>query len=166
MPPGEMFGRTMSIPDTLLPGWYQRASGLPEPEVREILAALEAGRIHPRDAKMRLGRSIVALYHGPEAAAQAEGGFVKQFQKKELPDEIEERRLGKTSGNVCTLLVEAGLAATTSDVRRAMDGNGVKVHADGGVRLLTNPKETLELPETGLVVQVGKRRFARLLPGN
>lgn len=165
MAPDEMYGRTMSIPDSLLPSWFERASGLPASEVREILRQLEAGELHPRDAKMRLARAIVTLYHGAEAAARAEEAFVKQFQKKELPEHIEEKRLSRRSGNVCSLLVEAGLAASTSEVRRAMAQNGVKVHGKEGVRPLTDPNAVLELPPEGLVVQVGKRRFARLLPG-
>lgn len=166
MAPGEMYGRTMSIPDTLLPGWYERASGLPEAEVREILSRLESGALHPRDAKMRLARAVVSLYHDAAAATLAEEGFVKQFQKKELPDDIEEKHLGKASGNICALLVEAGLAGSTSDVRRAMSQNGVKVHGEGGAQAVTDPNAVLDLPPEGVIVQMGKRRFARLLPGS
>ena len=165
MAPGEMYGRTMSIPDALLTGWYQRASGLPEAEVREILSNLESGQLHPRDAKMRLARAIVSLYHREQDALQAEEGFVKQFQKKELPDRIDEKRLGKAAGNICALLVEAGLAETTSEVRRAMKQNGVRVHGQDGARSLSDPNEIVTLPPEGMIVQGGKRRFAKLHPG-
>ncbi len=159
MPAGEMYGRTMSIPDDLMASWFPLTTRLQADEIRSILAEL-----HPRDAKMRLAREIVARYHGAEAAKLAQEQFVRQFQKKELPDDIRERRFASPI-NICKLLVELGFAKSTSDARRLLDDGGVSRHlGDQDRQLFKDPTESVAIPPDGFIIQVGKRRFARVVP--
>ncbi|MBI6545562.1 MAG: tyrosine--tRNA ligase [Cyanobacteria bacterium NC_groundwater_1444_Ag_S-0.65um_54_12] len=163
MPPAEMYGRTMSIPDSLLPTWYSLASGLPQITVQKILANLENGKLHPRDVKMQLAYSIVLLYHGAEAARSAQDNFIHQFQKKELPEEIPEYQLSDASLNICSLLVKVGLVTSTSEARRLVEQGGVKLHLAAGMRLIEDPHFSVEINSTANVIQVGKRRFVRIV---
>ncbi|MBM3268953.1 MAG: tyrosine--tRNA ligase [Candidatus Sericytochromatia bacterium] len=163
MPPAEMYGRTMSIPDALLASWFPLTTGLSAGDIAAILAG------HPRDAKMRLAREIAARYHGAEAARSAEEQFVRQFQQRELPADIPEVRAPSPS-NICALLVRIGLAKSTSYVRQLLSEGAIKRHdlapdgQVGGARVLLDPKEDVEIPPAGFIIQVGKRRFAKVLP--
>lgn len=159
--PKQMYGKTMSIPDTLFSNYYQLASGLSSDEVKTVVEQVESGKMHPRDAKMRLARCIVALYHGEDAAKEAEAAFVSQFQQGQLPDDIPEMVLEKGLP-LANLLVQAKLVASTSEARRVLTQGGVKMHGESDVQTLSDPMAVLELPAQGVVLQVGKRRFARI----
>lgn len=163
MDPADMYGRTMSIPDALLASWYQLASGLPSQEIAARVAELASGALHPRDAKMALARRIVELYRGPEAAARAEEGFVKQFQKKEVPDDLPELRLPENPMAVCHLLVAAGLAKSTSNARQKIAEGAVKILEEAGATKLSDPNATLDVPASGRVIRLGKA-IVRVLP--
>ncbi|MBU6428788.1 MAG: tyrosine--tRNA ligase, partial [Cyanobacteria bacterium REEB65] len=117
MDPNEMYGRTMSVPDSLLEPWYKLAANWNQDEIESRLAKLQAGDLHPRDAKMALARRIVSLYHGPEAADRAEDSFVKQFQRKEIPADVPAYYSPDSRPNICQLLVAAGLAKSSSYAR-------------------------------------------------
>ncbi|HBN08721.1 MAG TPA: tyrosine--tRNA ligase [Cyanobacteria bacterium UBA8530] len=164
--PKEMYGKTMSIPDSLLENYFTLASGLPLSEVARISEGLKSGAIHPRDAKMLLARSTVALYHGQEEAKRAEESFVRQFQQHQLPTEIEEYPVN-AGIPISNLLVQIGLVKSTSEARRVIDQGGVKLHKNSGeMETLRDPLGILEIPSEGLTIQVGKRKFGKLIsPG-
>ena len=161
--PGQQFGRTMSIPDDLLEEWYRLAGGLPAPEL--AAAVEEAGR-EPYRAKRRLGRLIVAQYHGDEAAAQAEEAFDALFKRHEIPDDIptvelraDDPDLGAQDGQVLVtkLLVRAGLVASGADAQRQLQQGAISVDGEK----VTD--RTARVPATGeVVLQRGKRHFARV----
>ena len=161
--PKDMFGKTMRITDEQMPQYYTLASGLPVPEIKQAIAGLEAGSLHPRDAKMHLGWAITKLYHGEAAANEAKEGFIRQFSEQQLPTDIPE--VTHTGGvPLARLLVELKLASSTSEARRLLEQGGVKFHRDGEVEVPKDPNASVELPLAGLIIQVGKRKFAKVFP--
>lgn len=157
MPPAEMFGRVMSMTDDVLPLYFEVLSDAPMAEVAEMRAALAEGRGNPRDLKMRLAREVVAQFHAPADAKAAEEAFVRQFVNRELPADIPERRIDAPTP-IVDLMVAAGLAPSKSEARRLIDGGGVRV---AGERV-EGYELTLQ-PGSGVVVQVGRRKFVRVV---
>jgi tyrosyl-tRNA synthetase len=155
-PPEEIYGKAMSIGDDLMPEYYRLATSLPSVEIEAILDNLKSEKLHPRDAKMRLAREIVALYHGGEAAAAAEERFKQVFQKGEMPTDMPDFAFSGPL-NIINVMVDANLAPTKSEARRLIQQNGVKIDGE------TVTSIELELT-AGLatVLQVGKRKFARI----
>jgi tyrosyl-tRNA synthetase len=158
-PAAEMFGKVMSIPDALVVKYFRLCTPLQVDEVDAIEADLEAGRVHPNATKRRLARAIVELYHGAQAAVDAEESFDRVFKHRGLPDEVPEVAVSASDVvHLPALLKELGLAASNAEGRRAIDGGGVRI--DG----VAVPAGVYDLPWSdvaGRVVQAGKRRFAR-----
>ena len=155
-PPGEIYGKTMSISDDLMPEYFRLATALAGSEVDVLLEQLNSGNLHPRDAKMRLAREIVTLYHGEAAAQAAEEGFKQVFQKGEMPSEMEAYSFTAPVGLV-DLMLKAGLAASKNEARRLIEQNGVKVNSE----TVSDIAYQIDRADQ-LVVQVGKRKFARI----
>jgi len=88
--PNDMYGKTMSIPDELIGNWFELCTDVPMDEVQTIVAECVSGTMNPRDAKRRLAREIVALYHSPEAGEEADRYFVETFSQRKQPVEAEE----------------------------------------------------------------------------
>lgn len=161
-PPNEMYGKTMSLPDALIAHYMEFTTDLPIDEVRTTARGLSDGTIHPRDAKARLAREIVAMWHGAGAGAQAERAFERQFKSGELPEEIPEtqlRRADLTRGKlkVIDLLMRAGLAESKSEARRLVTQGGVSLDGER----VKQPDAEISVAD-GLVLRVGRRRFARI----
>jgi len=160
--PNEIYGKAMSIPDELMLKYYELATDISNEELAALKAGLAGGSVHPRDAKMRLARTFVRMYHGAEAAEEAERHFVTVFQQRALPDEIEEKEIaaGKLEGGrirLINLLVELGMAASNGEARRSIQQGAVRVNE----RKITDPNADYA-PADGDVVQVGKRKFAKI----
>lgn len=153
----EMYGKTMSIPDSLITRYFELVTRVPMEEITEIETAIKSGRMNPRDAKMRLAREIVRMYHGQEEAYRAEERFKLVFQQREIPDDIEEFTISTNPIWVGKLLVETGLCPSTSEAKRMVKQGAVKV--DG--KRIEDEDANLAL-EDGQVIQVGKRRFVRI----
>jgi tyrosyl-tRNA synthetase len=159
-PPGEIFGRVMSIPDMLMQQWFRLATELPEVEVDRMVSGIENGTIHPGEAKRLLARSVTGLYWGDTAAAEAEAAFDRLFRDHEVPDNIEEAVLpASDSVHLPTLLRDLGLATSGSEARRLIEQGAVKIN---GQKVLAEEVARSDL--AGSVVQIGKRRFIKFLP--
>lgn len=158
-PPQEMYGKTMSLPDELMLLYFELVTTLSLEELEDLRRRLAAGMLHPRDAKMYLAREIVKLYHGEAAALQAEANFRRVFQERELPEEMPEVEVEKARMWVPRLLVRCGLAPSTSEARRLILQGAVKLN---GVKL-EDPEADIEI-SPGDVLQVGRRKFVRLVP--
>ena len=161
-PPAEMFGKAMSIPDALMPVYFEYTTEVPLDEVAAIKRGLDDGSVHPRDAKRRLARAIVELWHGEAAARAAEAAFERVFVEKDLPDEIPQTVVSPDDApaghmKLVKLLVLTGLAESNSEARRLISQGGVMV--DGG---RSHDVDAVVTVRTGLVVRVGRRRFARI----
>ncbi|MBX5465751.1 MAG: tyrosine--tRNA ligase [Clostridia bacterium] len=165
-PPDEMYGKLMSIPDRLVGRYLLLCTDVPQAQVESMERSMAAGHLNPRDAKALLAREVVRLYHGEEAARAAEERFLAVFRKHELPERVPEVELPpdlllQGGSDVPHLLLAAGLVASSSEGRRLVLQGGVRV--DG--RRVEDPEARLEVRD-GLLLQVGRRRFARLrLPG-
>lgn len=156
--PAEMFGKTMSIPDEVMGEWFRLAADVEPDTVEEIETSLTSGAAHPNQVKRRLGREIVTLYWGEEAAASAESSFDQIFKLGEVPDEIEEFKLGDDDPVHVPSLIRDVFGMSGAEAKRMLSQGAVRL--DG---------ETVESPEVarntlvGVVLKVGKRRFARLV---
>lgn len=153
--PNDMYGKVMSLRDELITPYFVRATRVPMKEVEEIQVALGRGE-NPKDAKMRLARAIVALYHGDDAARIAEASFVETFQKGGIPDDVME-----VSAPEGTLLVDAvigaGLAKSKTEWRTLVDG--------GAISWMEHEERIADhhaLVRTG-TLKVGKRRFLKIV---
>ncbi|RYG62327.1 MAG: tyrosine--tRNA ligase [Alphaproteobacteria bacterium] len=144
--PTDMFGKTMSIPDSILERWYTLLTTIPQAE----------RPAHPMEAKKKLARFITARFHGDDAAAEAQQAFEARFSKREIPTEMPELTLTNT-GNLAELIVDANFAASKSEARRLIEQGGVKINGeqqkDPAIAL------TLASPFT---LQVGKLKLAKV----
>ncbi len=159
-PPDEMFGKVMSISDELMWRWFELLSFRPMGEIETLRREVAEGR-NPRDVKFLLGEELVARFHDRAAAERARENFIARFRKGALPDEMPERVLQVPAGAeglpIGHLLRDAGLVSSTSEALRMIKQGAVRID---GERVTARD---LELPPGGPhVVQVGKRRFARV----
>ena len=159
----EMFGKVMSIPDDLMVKYYRLCTALPVDEIDAIADGLAAGGLHPNEVKRRLGREIVGLYHSSDAAADAEAAFDRVFKRHELPEDIPEVRIEATETvYLPAVLKEAGLAPSTTEARRLIEAGAIRIDGEPLV-LAQGVFELAWSALEGCVVQVGKRRYARIV---
>jgi tyrosyl-tRNA synthetase len=159
-PPAEIYGKVMSIPDSLLWNWMELLTDVPAGEIASQKRAVESGQVNPRDVKARLARSITADFHGQEAAGRAEEDFRRAFSKGELPEEIETRDLSPGESGAARALVSLGLAASMREARRKIAEGALWAYAEGG----GDPAPVRD-PEASLadyaILRLG-RRFVRI----
>ncbi len=160
--PNEIFGKTMSIPDALMTKYYELTTSISNDSLDDLKRGLETGTIHPRDAKMKLAKEYVQMYHGAQAAEEAEQHFITVFQKRALPEDIEEMTLsisqledGQIS--IIKLLVLLELQASNGEARRSVDQGAVKINEQKIMQI----HEQIT-PKDGDIIQVGKRKFVKL----
>ena len=164
--PADMFGKTMSIPDEMIGKYYRLASSKTPDEVDAIEAALADGSADPYELKRALGRDLCDTYHGAGAGEEAEAAFDRVFKQSQLPEDIAEVHVDlapNADGLVylAGVLKDAGLAPSAGEARRLIDGGGVKIDQQP-----VEPKSYNVDPallHAGCVLQVGKRKFARLV---
>ncbi len=163
-PPGDMFGKLMSIPDELMVTYMSLVTGATVGEVEAFTKGLADGGYHPAQAKRDLAERVVGLYHGAEAASAARAGFDRVFKERDRPEDIPETQLpagAVRDGRVWLprLLTETGLVSSNGEARRLIEQGGVrvddKVVTDAGAEFEPAALE-------GTVLQVGKRKFLRL----
>ena len=123
--PREMFGKLMSISDELMWTYYTLLTDLSEQEVAEVKAQVATGRLHPKEAKIGLAKTIVAQFHSPRAALEAEGEFERVHVRGELPEDIPVHPV--LFDTIERILVECGLANSTSDASRKVQQGAVRV---------------------------------------
>ncbi len=155
--PEDVFGKTMSIPDSAILTYFELAGRVGGAELGAIEKRLKGGE-NPRNLKMELAHLLVRLYRGEEAAVAAEEHFKTVHQKKEVPDEVEEVKLKGATWGVVEMIVELGLAPTTSEARRLIQGGAVKWEG----KKVEDVKAGVELNKEGALLQVGKRNFRRV----
>ncbi|HMQ01673.1 MAG TPA: tyrosine--tRNA ligase [Candidatus Doudnabacteria bacterium] len=151
--PSDMFGKVMSIDDKLIEKYFVFTTNLAIKEIEKILKVNQ----HPRDQKLILAERVVALYYNDKQAQTARENFIKQFSKKELPDDI--KSVSVKSGKYLTteLLVKLKLTTSKSEARRLLEQSGVKVNQK------TFTSKEIEIKQkNNLIIQVGKRKFVRI----
>ncbi|MDP4221233.1 MAG: tyrosine--tRNA ligase [Bacteroidota bacterium] len=153
----EMFGKTMSIPDSAIYKYFLLATKVKD--IAEIKSVLESGEENPRNIKVRLAQEIIRQFYDPSAADNALQRFEQMFVKKETPDDIEVLLL--PIGSECVvvdLMVETKMAATKSEARRLIQGGGVSLNGEK----VSNERATLIPTSAGVVLKVGKRRYLKV----
>lgn len=159
--PADMFGKVMSIPDEAMEQYYRLATELAAKEVDGLVAGLENGSLHPGETKRRLAREIVALYSDVDAAIDAEVAFDRLFRAKEVPEDVAEFQLpDRDPVWLPGALKDAGVVKSSSEAKRLISQGAVKIDGTAVVGE-EQPRSSL----AGHVVQVGKRRFVRLVSG-
>lgn len=158
----EMYGKVMAIPDEALPSYYRLASGLTHDTAEHTLSRLRSGDVHPREAKARLAECIVSTYRGREAAKEAAATFESVFRRGEIPTDLPRVEITDGTRQLCTVMSERGLTASSSEARRlikqtAVSCNGATVNDQGVVA------DHLPWHNGECVLRVGKRRFYRLV---
>lgn len=155
--PAEMFGKTMSIPDTAMPEWFRLAADYDSSDVDEIEAGLASAELHPNDVKRQLARSVVSLYWGGQAGVEAEQGFDEVFKRGGAPDEMVEHQLPPDDPINLPSLIREVFGISGAEARRLLTQGAVRVDGET-IALVEMPRPGL----VGTVIKVGKRRFARL----
>jgi len=155
--PNNMYGKIMSLADELMLTYFELVTNMDKAKIDEIKTGLQSNLLHPKQAKSLLAMQIVSQYHGEDAAKKAREEFEHVFKAGGFPEDIPEFTISEAKVWIVKLLVDCGLVNSNSEARRMI--------AQGGVKL-NNEKITdtdYELPlEDGMVLQVGKRKFARV----
>jgi tyrosyl-tRNA synthetase len=163
-PPADMYGKLMSIPDSLLPNYYRLLTEVSEEDLQQLDRDVAERRLNPMDAKKRLARSVVALLYDEESAAQAQEEFERVFQRREDPEE---------SAQTFPLPLDPGGGAITIDITQALSEGGIVASRSEARRLLSQGAlaldgETLKKPRVevreGSLIRVGRHRFLRVVP--
>lgn len=162
-PPNEMYAKLMSIPDELMFAYFELATDVPLDEIRKFEVELGNGDLHPRAVKQRLAREIVSIYHNQDAAKSAEAEFDKVHRDRQPPKDLPQVAIPSTAladGKIWLthLITRAGFAKSTSEARRLVQQGGVRLDD----KRITDSSLEIVLC-SGSVLQVGKRRFARLI---
>ena len=156
--PNDMFGKVMSISDTLMWDWYDLLSLRPNDEIAALKKECAEGR-NPRDAKVMLAKEIVTRFHSAAAADGAEAEFVNRFRQGAMPSEIPEVTVpaGEEGIQIARMLKEAGLVSSTSDGNRMIEQSGVRIQGES-----VSDKTLRFKAGEELIVQVGKRKWAKI----
>jgi len=156
--PEEMFGKIMSISDELMWRWFDLLSFRSSEAIQQLKEQQKDG-MNPRDIKISLAKEIIARFHDEKSADEAEHNFLNQFQKKNIPDNIEELLLEWTEPSILlpNLLKEAGMTESTSEAIRMIKQGGVRINEEK----ISDPKHSVAKGETS-IYQVGKRKFKKI----
>lgn len=159
--PNDMYGKTMSIPDELIIRYFELVTDEHPDSIEAMKSDIEQDKVNPRDLKMKLAKEVVKLYHGEEKALEAEQYFKSVFQKKNIPDDIAEMEVYMEDAEeglffIPKIVTGLKLSPSTSEARRLLKQGGIKLNGEK----VENDKIALE---TGDIIQVGKRKFAKII---
>jgi tyrosyl-tRNA synthetase len=162
-PAAEMYGKLMSISDTVMLAYYPLVSGLGPPEVEGVTTGVGDGSVHPMEAKKQLARLVVTRFHGAVAAQAAETTFSRQFQSREVPEDVREVPYEVVSAGARVraweVVATCQLAVSASEARRLIQQGGIRIDGER----VEDPYQTVEIrPGAALLIQRGRRDFARL----
>jgi len=156
--PEEMYGKAMSIRDEQMIKYFELVTKFTPEEIAKIKADLETGELHPKKAKILLAETIVSMYHDKEAAKKAGQHFASVFQQGAIPTNVAEIEWnGGETASPIDLIMHANLLDSRSEARRMIDNNGVKINGEKVVH-----KDEQLVISDGLVIQIGKRKFAKI----
>ncbi len=154
--PEDMFGKIMSIPDSLMEKYFRLLTDLPITQIEKTIKDLKEGKLHPMEAKAFLAHTIVRMYHGKEKADRAREEFFRVFSKKEVPSDIPKHHIKKGT-RLTKALLDANLVPSSSEAKRLIKQGGVYLNGER----ITDINHTLD--EGEFTVKVGKRKFARFV---
>ena len=156
--PNEMFGKIMSISDELMWRWFELLSFRSIDEIKTLKADQAQGK-NPRDIKIDLAKELIARFHDEQSANLAEENFINQFQKKNIPDNIEEISFSMSGDSMplANLLKECGMTSSTSEAIRMIKQGAVRIDE----KKIIDIKHSVS-PDTSAIYQVGKRKFKKI----
>ena len=159
-PPGEMFGKLMSLSDDLMWSYYELLTNLSSRDIVRLQEEVKQGTLHPMDAKMRLAHMIITGFHGEDAAQKAGDDFRRVFRDRQAPEEAPQHRLRRGEAKrLSALLVELKLAASRSEAERLIKQGGVEID---GQRVDDVKKEINLSKASGFLLRAGKKKFLRI----
>ena len=153
----DMFGKLMSIPDTLITRYYSLLTDVPQSELEKMDEQIASNSINPRDIKMALAHMITEEYHGKEGADKAQEDFINVVSNKGIPDDIESVKI-ETEKSILDLLVELSFVQSKGEAKRLIQGGGVKIDGEK-----ISDMGFVVKPQMDVVLQAGKRKFAKLV---
>ncbi|MGA2417662.1 MAG: tyrosine--tRNA ligase [Candidatus Staskawiczbacteria bacterium] len=151
--PNEMYGKVMSWPDGLIELGFEICTSVPMNEINKMT--------NPRDAKAKLAKEIVKMYHGEKEAEMAEEEFNKVFRNKELPSDIPVFETGKQNYFVLDLLFDTKLASSKNEAKRLVEGGGVEIQTGDKKERITDWKKEVNL-QNRMIIKVGSRKFIKI----
>jgi len=155
--PNDMYGKVMSMKDELIPEYFELATRVPLDKIAKIKKELKNKKLHPKDAKSQLAKEIVALYHGRSAAERAQKEFEKVFKEKNLPSKMPVFKLAEKELLILDLLLRTKLVSSKSEGKRLILQKGVRING----KTQKDWQKVIKL-ENGMIIQVGKRKFAKI----
>jgi len=157
--PWDMFGKVMSVPDKAMPIYYKLILGSSPAEMKALQDGIASGTLHPNEVKMELAREIVSIFHSPEAAEEAQKRWNEVFRGGSgIPEDIPEEKL-EAEERIVQILVRLKMVSSGAEARRLIEQNGVRL--DG--QAVTDVYASVKPESLPLVLQVGKRKFVRLI---
>lgn len=153
----DMFGKLMSIPDTLITRYYSLLTDVEQAELIEMDKQIESGSVNPRNIKMRLAHMITEEYHGKDGADKAQEDFINVVSNKGIPDDIESVKIDNEI-NILDLLVNLQFVQSKGEAKRLIQGGGVKLDGEK-----VSDMTFVVTPNMDKVLQAGKRKFAKLV---
>ena len=154
--PADMYGKVMSLTDDLVPLYFRVVTRVPLANVEEVEQGLSNGSLHPKEAKMKLAREIVQMYHDEDAALSAEAQFTKTFSEGGVPDEVQTVSVS-TDALLVDVLLEQGLVESKTEFRRLVESSAI-MHTDSGAKV----EDPGARAQAG-IYKIGKRRFIKIL---
>lgn len=160
--PREMFGKVMSIPDTMITRYYQYAAMASQEEIATMSTGLQDGSLHPRSAKVETAMRTVALYHGADAGKAAFEEFERIFVKKDVPDVIDDHIVNDLGENplIVDVMAHTGMVTSKGEARRLIQGGGVSIDGEK----VQDISQTIDL-SSPKIIKAGKRKFLRVMKG-
>ena len=162
-PSQEIYGKVMSIPDSLIVDYFELVTDVPEEEIAEFKKQLNTHSVNPMNLKRRLAHEIVRQFHGRQAADEAEQHFTQVFQKKEIPKEIPEFRFAARyigddlfQLDIAPTLVKEGLVKSIGELKRLLAQEAIELDGKTITSSITNAYQ-------GSIIKIGKRRFVRIV---
>ncbi|MBC7814354.1 MAG: tyrosine--tRNA ligase [Burkholderiales bacterium] len=159
--PDDMFGKVMSIPDKAMLIYYKLLLGWAPSRLQELEQGLVSGALHPNEIKMQLAREIVGIFHSPDAAQAAQANWDTVHRGGGLPEDISEEVVSGEE-RIVDILRRLNMVASGSEAKRMIQQNGVRLNEQA----VTDVNATITLDSLPAVLQVGKRKFVRLVAGS
>ena len=153
----DMFGKLMSIPDTLITRYYELLTDISDEDVKKIDEQIKSNSVNPRDIKLNLAHTITEEYHGKDGADKAQEEFINVVSNKGIPEDIEEVKV-EDNKNIIDLLVDLKFVQSRGEGKRLIQGGGVKIDGEK----IADMAYTVKISDP-VILQAGKRKFAKLI---
>lgn len=158
----DMYGKIMSWTDGVMASAFELCTELSVNEIKNLIADMEAGKINPRDLKMKLAYEITKINNGETKAKEAQDNFIRTVQNKEIPDDIASCLVAEDRLNVVDLLIMLEMASSKTEARRLIEQGGIKLGLADKLETISDFKKEIDI-KAGMIVQRGKRQFVKII---